>query len=51
MADQLDLDLCCRQIKATWISNIRRQEKHSGLTTENPPCVAAEMAAMAPGIV
>jgi len=42
----------CTQMKDTWISNIRRHGKHSGLRTHKDlPWVKAEMAAMAPGTV
>ncbi len=48
MADRLDLDLCCRQMNSTWISQIGRQGKHSGLRANG---VAAEMAALGLGTV
>jgi pentatricopeptide repeat protein len=42
----------CTQMKDTWISNIRRYGKHSGLRTHKDlPWVKAEMAAMAAGTV
>jgi hypothetical protein len=34
MADQLNLDSGCRQMKGTQISNTRRQGKHPGLRTD-----------------
>ncbi len=46
MADKLDLDLCCRQMKGTQISQIGRQGKHSDLRAN---WMVAEMAALALG--
>jgi hypothetical protein len=46
MADKLDLDLCCRQMKGAQISQIGRQGKHSGFRAN---WMVAEMAALALG--